>query len=91
MSTRHTITVTPALEALGVELTDFTAEVAINWIPESGDGWNEPRERAYAELSEVKQVSGPFIKRGKLTDWAELWVKANQDVIAIEIADTRAF
>jgi hypothetical protein len=87
----HTITVTPTLESLGIELCDFTAEITVNWIPESGDGWNEPRERAYAELSGVKQVCGPYIEPGKLSDWADEWVRGNQDVIATEIADEWAF
>ena len=84
----HTIRVTDVLESLGVELASFVADVTVNLIPESGDGWNEPREPAHAELSSVKQVDGPFIEPLKLTLWADLWVEANQYVIR---SDAMAF
>jgi hypothetical protein len=88
---RHTITVTPALYSLGIELCDFTAEITVNWIPESGDGWNEPRSAAYAELDGIKQVCGPYIEPANLSDWADEWVRGNQDFIRLAIAEARGF
>jgi hypothetical protein len=91
MNHQHTVRVTETLEALGVELADFTADVKVNLIPESGDGFNEPRERAYAELSKVTQVEGPHIPPDKLGSWAELWVDANQEQIWSDVPASGPF
>lgn len=87
----HTIRVTETLESLGVELASFTADVIVNLIPEYGNGWDEPREPAHAELSGVKQVDGPFIEPLKLTFWADIWVEANQRQIHSDARDAVAF
>lgn len=84
MSRQHTIRVTETLASMGVELAGFTADVKVNLIPASGDGFNEPREPKYAELSGVTQVEGPYIQPDKLGSWAELWVDANQEFIWLD-------
>ena len=91
MSRTHTIRVAQDLEALGVELTFFTADVTVNLIPSSGDGWNEPREPASAELAYATQVEGPHIQTVQLTEWAELWVDANRDYIWSDVRASERF
>jgi hypothetical protein len=91
MSRTHTIRVAQDLEALGVELASFTADITVNLIPTSGDGWNEPRELACAELMFVTQFDGPHIQTAQLTKWAELWVDANQDRIWSDVRASEPF
>lgn len=91
MSSSHTIRVVQPLEALGAELCDFVADIRVNCIPESGNGWDEPREAAFAELAKVTQVSGPYIHPIKLALWADFWVEANQSRIQRDVADSVAF
>lgn len=91
MSRAHTIRVTEQLEALGVALADFTATIKVNLIPESGDGFNEPREPKYAELSGVTQVEGPHIQPRQLAEWAALWVDANQGRIWSDVRASEPF
>jgi hypothetical protein len=84
----HTIRVVTPLCALDVELADFVADVTVNWHPASGNGWDEPREPAFAELVGVIQVSGPYIPPRGLSWWADRWVAANQGAIERDILDS---
>ena len=91
MSRTHTISVAETLEAMDVKLAYFIADVTVNLIPPSGDGWNEPREPACAELMFVTQFDGPHIQTAQLTKWAELWVDANQDRIWSDVRASEPF
>ena len=81
---RHTVRVNQRLSALEVDLADFTADVAVVWLPASGDGFDEPREPPHAEYDGVKQIDGPHIAPEDLSKWAAEWVDAHQDQIADE-------
>jgi hypothetical protein len=81
----HTIRVVTPLCALDVELADFTADVTVSWHHASGNGWDDPREPAFAEPVSVVQVSGPYIPPHQLTVWADRWVAANQGAIERDI------
>jgi hypothetical protein len=92
MTRTHTIRVAQDLEALGIELASFVAEVTVTLIPEkSGDGWLEPHKPACAELKHVAQLAGPFIAPWQLTLWADAWVDDNQDFIFAGVRASEAF
>ncbi len=87
----HKIAVGETLSAKGIELSEFRAEVTVNIIPASGDGWNEPREPSHAELSAVTQIDGPHIQPSKLAEWAEAWVEGHQNFIKLDILNEQPF
>ena len=84
---KHTIRVNQKLSALEIDLADFTADVRVVWHPASGDGFDEPREPAFAELDGVTQIDGPHIAAAALSEWAERWVGCHQDRISDEITE----
>jgi len=85
MTRTYTLPVTQELEAMGIELTRFVASVTVNLFDESGG------ESARAELRRVAQMHGPFIEPLQLTQWAEVWVDANQDFIWAGVRISDAF
>lgn len=90
MSKTIKITVTQELEACGIALACcFVADVEVTVHPPSGDGWNEPREQAYAEFLDVEQLSGPHIQAHLLSERANEWTERNQATILNRAADER--
>lgn len=86
LSHHHRIRVTETLQALGINLTEFEAEITVTCIPESGNGWDEPREARTYEYAGVTQMAGPFIPVDRLDAWARQWVDESYSAIDQDIS-----
>ena len=65
------------MEALGVDLAWFEAEMDITYHGSFGDNRTTPEEPAHYEMNSVRQINGPFIPPDALTEWACQWVEEN--------------
>lgn len=85
-ASRHTIKATFEQETEGTVTSEIECVIQFRFFPESGDGWNDPREPAYCEftglthepLASYLNDAERKMAEATLWDWGDQWVDDHQ-------------